>query len=511
MKKALFTLIGLCLAGSGLAQTNPHPAFNAFMQQTVGNNVTVNFASGGTPVITPSAPLGVPNINNFGVNRTAQGVFIESLGAVRVPNTNSTIPVQGRIKLSGQILGRTLVRSLPFIAGMQAGSELHQVWSQAGLTLNPQTGQITTPSQLPTVSQGWQFRAVAGTWRGPIRFTPLDACNAALAAYTLHSFQRPGAICVPLDQNINDITIFRVQNVNPTHTMLYLNVVRSASTICPRGHFIVNNQCTASAPQELLTDQQIADRIASQSGWPDSKILAATAQALSIPQVADQTVPELQQQPLALTFPGGSTAIQIGDPQTTIQETPLPNSQTKRVTTTVQQQARTTDSTSTTSPSVQFSQRVTERTQVLDSNGTVLSDTVTSTTDRPLPPEEQTITCGLPNTPPCRIDERTTAQSTASINQEGGVLANSFRRLFQPITNILNNPEQHLPTLPDVNWTFRLPSDCQPIQITAFGQGLKPIDVCKFKPMFHSLMSVVWVMAGIFAAIGIFWRDIFSD
>lgn len=509
MKKALFTLIGLFLAGSGLAQTNPHPAFNAFMQQTVGNNVTVNFASGGTPVVTPSAPLGVPNINNFGVNKTAQGLFIESLGGVRVPNTNTTIPVQGRIALSGQVLGRTLVRSLPFIAAWQAGSELHQIWSQAGLTLSP-TGQISQPvsDSIPGTGLMWHQRDFQSN-----RFyhQPSDAARHFGRHWGLDTSSWRA---VPTNQSAWTSTtqIFRVYNANnelQSPNMTVNGETRAGS--CPTTSFIVNGICQSSSPQQVLTEQQIVDRIALQSGWPDSRILAATAQALSIRQVADQTVPELQQQPLALTFPGGSTAIQIGDPQTTIQETPLPNDQKKRVTTTVQQQARTIAGTSTTPASVQFSQRTTERTQVIDSTGAVISDTVTSTTDEPLPPEEQTITCGLPNTPPCKIDEQTTAQSIESITLEGGVLANSFQRLFQPITNILNNPEQHLPTLPDVNWTFSLPSACQPIQITAFGEDLEPIDVCKFQPMFHSLMSVVWVMAGIFAAIGIFWRDIFSD
>ena len=130
-QKAFASLLGLCMA-SAMA-SSPDPAFNAFMQQTVGNKTTVSFAGNGTPLVSSSAPLGQPSVGQFGVSRTSQGVFMESIGAARVPGTNSTIPVKGRIQLSGQAIGRTLAKASLLYAGWELGSALYDIWQPFGL------------------------------------------------------------------------------------------------------------------------------------------------------------------------------------------------------------------------------------------------------------------------------------------------------------------------------------------------------------------------------------------
>jgi len=135
-------------------------------------------------------------------------------------------------------------------------------------------------------------------------------------------------------------------------------------------------------------------------------------------------------------------------------------------------------------------------------------DKITETTsdDNVTKPEEQEIkVCGLPNTPPCKMDETGTPEAkpdTAEVDA---------KKALKPLDDLIANPQSALPTLPTINWAFTLPSGCAPIALPAFDPWLQEIDVCAFQPMFHDIMTFVWVLGGIFGAIGTFWRNTFSQ
>ena len=59
-------------------------------------------------------------------------------------------------------------------------------------------------------------------------------------------------------------------------------------------------------------------------------------------------------------------------------------------------------------------------------------------------------------------------------------------------------------TLPSWTWTFAFPSACTALVLPAFNDF--EIDVCQFQPMIHDLMSVLWVIAGIWGLIALFQR-----
>lgn len=59
-------------------------------------------------------------------------------------------------------------------------------------------------------------------------------------------------------------------------------------------------------------------------------------------------------------------------------------------------------------------------------------------------------------------------------------------------------------TLPTWTWTFAFPSACSALVMPAFNDF--EIDVCQFQPIIHDLMSVLWVIAGIWGLIALFQR-----
>lgn len=116
-------------------------------------------------------------------------------------------------------------------------------------------------------------------------------------------------------------------------------------------------------------------------------------------------------------------------------------------------------------------------------------------------PIEVTVeTCGLPGKPPCKIDESGTPDGSA-------VQVPAVEDITSPILACVSNPAACLPALPSLNWSFAMPTACGVIPLPAFQSwGLGSIDICQFQATFHDLMSMVWVIGGLFGAIGLFWR-----
>ncbi|MES7772613.1 hypothetical protein U6J54_12220, partial [Cutibacterium acnes] len=103
--------------------------------------------------------------------------------------------------------------------------------------------------------------------------------------------------------------------------------------------------------------------------------------------------------------------------------------------------------------------------------------------------------CGLPGKPPCKIDE-TGTPSPPDVDGE-----NVFR---QAIPNCLKTDwKTCFPELPDINWSFTLPSGCAPIPVPFQRVGFSAVDIFPWQGMIHDLMSMLWAAAGLFGAIGI--------
>ena len=114
-------------------------------------------------------------------------------------------------------------------------------------------------------------------------------------------------------------------------------------------------------------------------------------------------------------------------------------------------------------------------------------------------------TCGLPGKPKCQIDE--TGTPAVDPKNETQVVDDMFR----PLKELAQNPVSKLPTLPTINWAFQLPTGCSAITIAAFAPFLQAVDICPFKPVFHDIMTIAWIIGGLFGAISVFWKNVFAQ
>jgi len=121
--------------------------------------------------------------------------------------------------------------------------------------------------------------------------------------------------------------------------------------------------------------------------------------------------------------------------------------------------------------------------------------------------EDELITCGLPGKPKCLIDEQDTPTPTTANPAPAPQPQTEVDAATKATRDIIADVPGKLGPFPTISWAFQLPSACGPILTPAFDPYLTQIDVCQFQGTFHDIMSVVWILGGLFGAIGLFWRD----
>lgn len=132
-----------------------------------------------------------------------------------------------------------------------------------------------------------------------------------------------------------------------------------------------------------------------------------------------------------------------------------------------------------------------------------VSSTLTTTSAGENAADKPSITCGLPGTPPCAIDD----SGVPGQPQVDAAMSAKPKDIQKDIDDIARNPVGFFPKFPTLNWAFALPTGCAQIPTPAFAPALTSIDVCQFRPMFHDIMSVVWTLGGLFGAISLFMRN----
>jgi hypothetical protein len=101
------------------------------------------------------------------------------------------------------------------------------------------------------------------------------------------------------------------------------------------------------------------------------------------------------------------------------------------------------------------------------------------------------ITCGLPGTPPCKIDESGTPDPV------GPSALDPASDPLEPLRSAIESP---VIAQPSFSWAFQLPTACSVIQLGAFAGFDTSFDLCRFQPIIHDLMSIFWLGLGIVAA-----------
>lgn len=457
-------------------------AFDAFMGRVVGNQTTVSFGGGGTPLATSSAHLGTPSVGNMGVGGGASGPSLQ--GRANVPiGGGKSLPVDVKAAFTKQQFGRILAGAArianPIGAVIAIGS-FGAYLAELGYSNFRNTPEgITAEIQDPTTTYFYYFSS----------FGPYSSGSAACGK--IASLQTNAGISVP-----------------PDYSMTF-----DGNSHCVRHDGVTYSLSKSPNPAvTVVTHDQnaIADNIALQSGWPTSAT-QLLQEALKTPGIS----PQVQTETPTVTGPSaipGEKAVTTETirvkPGTNTQAAPGEASEPATKTTTKTQTTNVTynDNKVTTNTTTNTSTSITNNVTNIT---TIEGDSTTTTTNEDgvtqEAPKEEILTCGLPGKPPCKIDEAGTPEAKQDTAEADA------KKAIKPLDDFIANPTSALPTFPTINWAFTLPSGCAPIALPAFEPWLQQIDVCAFQPMFHDLMSFVWVMGGIFGAIGTFWRNTFSQ
>lgn len=241
--------------------------------------------------------------------------------------------------------------------------------------------------------------------------------------------------------------------------------------------------------EEPVSRQQFLDAVAAKSGWPPESALArVVADAIKSGEALD-VVPE------TVTGPSSSTG-----PKSVVQS---PSNNTTTTNQTINNYAY--DGAKITITNTSSSSVVNNSTGAVTPGDTVIKDAVL--------PEPKTVpqdikVCGLTGDTACKIDE--TGMPLQS-DIDAKMAPDAATKIQKDINDIAADPVSHLPKMPSINWAFVLPSGCATIPTPAFEPMLKGIDVCQFQPVFHDLMSIVWVFGGLFGAISLFMKSSLAD
>jgi hypothetical protein len=515
---------------SALAQTNP---YSGFRYVNDGNTVRIVFGPG-TSLPSNFAPVGSPAlVGNMGVTAANDGVRLHSKGSVPLPGTGGTVPVDTKLKLSGQALGKALARTAVLYNVYNLGSDLINIWQEAGMSAcndgriidlsgncdGQQQSQPPTNYLVKSFATGTTYgNNGLDAYHNTTNWSVIGAEWGAIHAHTvaqIYSQTNPqynatytggavginsGRFVVPLNR-----TFKSTGAPGGTYTEYVPMSTENNVQVCPTGYTYTSGQCFTSQPaSEPLTEQEITDRIAAQSGWPSSsQILArATAQALNLPNVQSEVTPILETLPASnyeVEFAPGVQSLEIGEPLVKTETQVLPNGNTQTITTTTTNTATVTNNNTIVREVTTIRETIIRNPQ----NEVVYQDLVQQQQQQTpqTVAEGEDLECGLPNTPACKIDEDGTPEAPV----DDGVAL--FNDLLPSCMRGSSDWMGCLPELPDVNWAFQLPSTCSAISIPGFqNEGLGSIDLCQFQSVFHDIMTMLWAAAGLFGAIAIVSR-----
>lgn len=450
----------LTLAGGGaFAQVNASDnAFQRFYAQVTGvGKQTVGYGSGGQLVI----GQGVPQISSDG-------------GPVRVDravpianNSGGIINANARVNVPPAVLGRIIRKGLIAVPVLGTGVALYDIALDLGFSVSNSGGTVSVSVTDPGAyqSSGSYWRTQSGTPR--YEAWSVDKLCRQWAAgngytYVGSGSGSPGGSCQATMGGFN-------------YGVSYTTITPPYSCPSGRWHLIGQTSCTTSPASAPSTLEAVEDAVAARSGWPSSsRISQAVADATALEPAEPFTATPQVTGPA--TSPGTTSTTENPDGSTTTTTTTYNHTYT--------------------GPTINTT------TQTITSTCTGGSCNTTSTTETPKVDEQPfTMPCGVPGTPACAVSVDETGMPTADdLGTDGPKDAEEdYESWIQGIAAA--NP------FPDINWAFELPTACGVIPTPAFVPFMESIDVCQWQPMFHELMTVVWMLGGLFGAISLFMRN----
>lgn len=465
MKKIF--LIAALFAPSAFAQSSADKAaFDAFKTTLSGGLHTISFGGGGVPIVTtPNTDLpsgsGWSRGGNMSISPGATPSYgYDVSGKAQLPlSGGAKVPVNVASRITPAALGRSIVSCMGNIycsGALLAGSAFVSWMAQNQLEYDPETGFKGVPLDKKFIDHG---------------------CNSAYSKY-LSDNPRFGTVAGGCHGYYDGIFV-NVKGVYAQNNSCTIHYSCSNGTF-PNGQLLIPGyNYNEPSRAENLTLDQVRQYVEQKQPSP-----AVVYEVVSAGQPIQTEQPRVT---------GPSTV--VSPPKVSTKTSTNPDGTTSTTVTTT----TTTNNLSYTDNSVKNT--VTTTSVVVKDGQTV----ETIETDEGEPKEEQKIeTCGLPNKPACKIDEEGTPAKVEDTHKKDvdDALAD-LKRLSQ-------DPSTFWPTFPQIRWDFALPTGCAAIAIPAFSPWLQEIDVCQFQPIFHDIMSVVWVLGGLFGAISIFWRSTFA-
>lgn len=261
---------------------------------------------------------------------------------------------------------------------------------------------------------------------------------------------------------------------------------------CPAGYWVSNGVCSPPAAPQPLSEERLIELMDLRASI-DRLVNAINALPFDDPRVIDVMAREVNSEPedhrvrLFGQTSTGPHSVQVGEPVTTTTTNPDGSTVTRTTTTTA------------TASGDSIVIKTETVTKTYDPSGQPTGTTTTTTTptdsSNPNSPQQEDLECGLPGTPPCKIDET----GTPAPPEDDGEFV--FKQAIPACLKA--DWKSCFPELPDINWSFRLPSGCAPIPVPFERFGFSAVNICPWQPMIHDIMSMVWAAAGLFGAIGI--------
>lgn len=465
MKKILFVFVTVFwLASVAAAPVPADSSFDKLMWRlTGGASQTVGFSSSGTPVLQPGVPLvdtdgGLPRVTSTGavVNPSGHSVPVSVAGRVSGLNTAKAV---------GKIIAQN---TWPLVVGFA----LYDLFKELGYdAVRSPAGDLAVKkvdSSICTSAPCYHYRHWAGGAFVSYRASLAASCAAVPA--DINAFSGSGATWI-----YDTATLLPDGRCSVGSFISFQPTTRQTTVFNPQSISV------APAPSNAVDSsvQEFLDSVASKSGWPSSSAVSRV--------LADPAVGQVEKLPVdspVVTGPATSPGKQVvtdNGAQTTTE-------------TTVHNHTYQGDTINTTT---------TVTTLTVDNSTGAVINTTTKADNAPTLPKPDPDTCGLPGKPECNVKVDETGTEAAPDLQTQTKVDSALK----PLTDFVANPTAALPTFPTLNFAFTLPSGCTAVSIPAFSPYLDNIDLCPFVAMFHDIMSIVWVMGGLFGAISMFFRN----
>lgn len=514
--RVLFLAAALFVAGATHAAT-PFEKGTGVSTQRFGGTTSV-FTNGGAA----NVPMTPPTSNTMTIppgwatgHANGGKPHFETRFPLPLPDTTSTVPVKARVPVTPPSYGKAIGNFAKKFGPLGQGMAVYELLNELGIVSqwSAAEGENKFQRQNTNTAWGWDMVHFNQPECSSVNFTGFVGSAATAGARTA---QAKANCWTALDPSVgwnvvshrpdNAASYAEVDLPSFPHEFMYVRVV-IANTINGGQHtdlIPVKRVPQTEVEQEQLTEEQVANEIANKSGWPSSSAVSrALADAVNAGQKVEVEKPIVSPEqapiegPADVQFPSVNTT---GQPVTTTTNNPDGS-----VTTTT-----TTPSTTTQFPgndTARHTTTTTTTTSTRNPDGSTTQGPTTTTTSTPdKPPEEKPKDpCGLPDTPKCKIDETGTPDKETLDGKKEAEDQNKELRDF------VTDPKSKLPAFPTLSWAFSMPTGCAPFPLgAAFAPYITELNICPYQEVFHDIMSVVWIIGGLFGAISMFWRSTFS-